>query len=165
MGCIDIDEAPTDQACRDIGLTAAVDQHQGARGAQAAQVDVGNALRKGGGLAGVVPDASLADHAVARAQVLEEINRLRRPLFRHLFPPDHRNRIGQVDGGFFKGRTGRFQASRPQYSQSHRYSPQRCAGRTQCRRRCQTTANIKASAEGARKQRILEPCAPLKRGR
>ena len=43
---------------------------------------------------------------MARAQILEEVNRLRRPLFCHLFPPDHGDRIRQVDGRFLKGRAG-----------------------------------------------------------
>ena len=101
-----IDKAAADQARRHIGLAAAVDQHQRPRSPQTAQIDVGNALGKGGGLVGIVPTAALANHPVTGAQVFEEINRLRRPLLSHLVPAGHGDGVGQTDGRFLNRGTG-----------------------------------------------------------
>ena len=103
---IDIDKAPADQARRHIHLTQPIDQHQRPRCPQTAQVDIGHTFRHGGGLVGIVPTVPLADHAVARADVLEEIGGLRRPLFLHFVSAHHGDRIGQTDGRFLKCRAG-----------------------------------------------------------
>ena len=117
---VHIDETPADETRGDRYVTAAVEQHERPRGAEAAQVDVGHVLGECRGLVGVVPTAPLADHAVAHAQVLEEIDELRGALLLNRVAADHHDRVGHVDRGRVDGgachRHGHFleQAADPQ---------------------------------------------------
>ena len=101
---VDVDEPPPDEARGHRHVAAAVDQHQRPRGAEAAQVHVGHVLGQRRGLVRVVPAVALADHAVALAEVLHQVDELRRPLPLQRLAADQCHRVGHVDGGGLDGR-------------------------------------------------------------
>ena len=103
---VHVDESPADETRGHRHLTAAVDQHERPRSPESAQVDVGHVLGERRGLIRVVPAAPLADHAVADAQVLEEIDELRGALLLDRVAADHRDRVGHVDRGRVNRRAG-----------------------------------------------------------
>ena len=94
---VDVDEAPADQPRRHVDLAAAVDQHQRPRRAEAAQVDVGDALHDGAALAGVVPAGALADHAVAGAEVADQVGEAWRALVGQVVAVGDIDRVRFVD--------------------------------------------------------------------
>ena len=102
---VDVDEAAAEQPRRQRRLAAAVEQHQGPRRPEAPEVHVGDALGHCRPLV-VVPTVRLADDAGRGGQVLDQIDRLQRPLLLLDFPVQHLDRVGKVDRRFLDRRTG-----------------------------------------------------------
>ena len=102
---VDVDETAAEQPRRQRRLAAAVEQHQGPRCPEAPEVHVGDALGHRRPLV-VVPTVRLADDAGRGGQVLDQIDRLQRPLLLLDFPVQHLDRVGKVDGRFLDRRTG-----------------------------------------------------------
>ena len=84
---------------------AAVEQHQGPRSPETPEVHVGDALGHRRPLV-VVPTVGLADDGGRGGQVLEQIDRLQRPLLLLDFPVEYFDGVGEVDGRFLYRRTG-----------------------------------------------------------
>ena len=103
---VHVHEAPSDQARRDRHVAPAVDQDQGPRRSQPAQIDVGHGFADRHRLVRIVPTAPLTDDAVADAQVAEEIDELGRPLLLQGVAADHDHRVGHVDSRGLDGGAG-----------------------------------------------------------
>ena len=96
---IHVHEAAAGQSSRQISLPASVEQHQGARGPQRAQVHVGHRLGDTCRSA-VEPTVGFAQHAAADAHGLEQLHHRGGSLLGQGFPVDDGNRVGRVDGRF-----------------------------------------------------------------
>ena len=103
---VDVDVASADQPRGQVHLAATVEQHEGPRRPQAAQVDVGHGLRHGGDFVRVVPALSFAHHPVAQAERLDELGHQRKALFLQPAAGRHRHRIGQLRGRCLRAGAG-----------------------------------------------------------